>query len=479
MPFTLKKFLQQYFKNRKTIATSPEQFALIVNGFFECALQDKEIAVLLLSEDNRIVQKISEKNDDDFLRFKAAHPDLFEQLLAKARLSEARSKVLRSRYLQDRLPLPDGGRTLLAVQRNEWLKRGLGDEISVSHNGIEYPMITRHTRDFNVGLCSVGSSSSREIIVLDPSSRLLQAYYSLIIKSAAEKCLSTQEVLQLVLRSTRNVFPSSAAHKLPEKPKVEPFVMLLDEFMNAGAGVCRHHTLLNAYVLSRLVADGILQGDVIHHRQNIGRGAHTWNIFQDKRDGKWYSLDSLWDKLICLDDNPGKVNEVYTDAHIEEKLRERYSSTLFPAIMSARSEPAVESKLPVEVTDGRSFQDNPVHQQNTHLKSLDAYYPYSDRHKQRFHLFSARKKNALETGDILKALILQGLITSLKESENAEETINNFKASDDYSVLSAGQGLMTRLLFNIFCCDRFKPTSLVAFDKICKDVRTMPGKSNK
>ena len=452
MPFTLKKFLQQYFKNRKTIASSPEQFALIVNGFFECALQDKEIAVLLLSEDNRIVQKISEKSDDDFLRFKAAHPDLFEQLLAKARLSEERSTVLRSRYLQDRLPLPDGGRTLLAVQRNEWLKRGLGDEISVSHNGIDYPMITRHTRDFNVGLCSVGSSSSREIIVLDPSSRLLQAYYNLIIKSAAEKCLSTQEVLQLVLRSTRNVFPSSAAHKLPEKPKVEPFVMLLDEFMNAGAGVCRHHTLLNAYVLSRLVADGILQGDVIHHRQNIGRGAHTWNIFQDKRDGKWYSLDSLWDKLICLDDNPGKVNEVYTDAHIEEKLRERYSSTL---------------------------QDNPVHQQNTHLKSLDAYYPYSDRHKQRFHLFSARKKNAPETGDILKALILHRLITSLKESENTEETINNFKASDDYSVLSAGQGLMTRLLFNIFCCDRFKPTSLVAFDKICKDVRTMPGKSNK
>lgn len=89
-------------------------------------------------------------------------------------------------------------------------------------------------------------------------------------------------------------------------------VISLDEFMQSGMGICRHHTLLNTYLMSRLVEDGILQGEVIHQRHSFQKnGAHTWNLFRDTKDGTLYSLDSLWNNVTSLADNPGDLNRLY------------------------------------------------------------------------------------------------------------------------------------------------------------------------
>ena len=103
------------------------------------------------------------------------------------------------------------------------------------------------------------------------------------------------------------------------------------------------------------------------------------------------------------------------------------------------------------------------------LAVLNRYYPYGD--KPRFHLFKAKSSSSGITprGDQLKALILLQFMQMLHDSESVPQAISNFKDSESFAILSKGQGLVTWLLFNMLGCKWFKPTSLKAFDNICKE----------
>ncbi len=51
----------------------------------------------------------------------------------------------------------------------------------------------------------------------------------------------------------------------------------LNDFINKGAGVCRHRALLAGYLIERLIQDGVMQGRVSIDRNTIpSKGGHAW-----------------------------------------------------------------------------------------------------------------------------------------------------------------------------------------------------------
>lgn len=83
--------------------------------------------------------------------------------------------------------------------------------------------------------------------------------------------------------------------------------------------------------MSRLVEDGILQGQVIHQRHFFpDRGVHTWNLFRDTKDGKLYSLDSLWKNVTSLADNPGDLNKRYR-LDVESSIQAAFGKFQLPS----------------------------------------------------------------------------------------------------------------------------------------------------
>jgi hypothetical protein len=60
----------------------------------------------------------------------------------------------------------------------------------------------------------------------------------------------------------------------------------LSVFVRRGFGVCRHQGLLAAYLLERLVDDGILQGHAGVERNELpdAGGGHAWAIFHTSNE---------------------------------------------------------------------------------------------------------------------------------------------------------------------------------------------------
>jgi hypothetical protein len=215
------------------------------------------------------------------------------------------------------------GRTQLAIQGNPLIRdRNNTKGIKLGNEFI--PMVTRETRDFNKKLCSVGSSLSREVILLDPNDQLLRTHYEkLKIQLPPITDPDPQVILEKVKKLTRDCFIEKKPDSfIKENIRNGKQIISLSEFISKKQGVCRHHALLNAYFLSRLVQDGLLQGEVIHHRQNFDQGAHTWNIFHAK-NGKVYSLDSFWDNVTCITDNPGALDSLYSH-NVEAKIKKMH-----------------------------------------------------------------------------------------------------------------------------------------------------------
>ncbi|KTD70797.1 hypothetical protein [Legionella tucsonensis] len=225
-------------------------------------------------------------------------------------------------------------RTKLAFQHHY-------NRIKMFHGGpcIKYqdsysPVVTRDVRNFNQRVFSIGSSSNREMILLDPEAESLKKLYT-ELRQNIKKDATTLEILQEISKLTQKTFPIS--HQVLLKEFVEKHlkegnpVISLDEFMQAGMGVCRHHALLNAYLMSRLVEDGILQGEVIHQRHSFPKeGVHTWNLFRDTKDGTLYSLDSLWKNVTSLADNPGDLNRLY-DFDVESGIKAAFGAFQLPS----------------------------------------------------------------------------------------------------------------------------------------------------
>lgn len=173
-------------------------------------------------------------------------------------------------------------------------------------------------------LVSVGARLSRELIILDPSSKYLQSIYSKLkfgVENLNEEDQDIQTILNFTINFVRNFLrPDSGKLKekvnelrgdpnnymksddgKPIKYKGNPAI-LLDTFIRERVGVCRHHALLAAYLIHNLVLDGLLPpGHVFSHRDTVeSGGAHVWTIYKPiqpvfrSNEYDFYLVDSLW-----------------------------------------------------------------------------------------------------------------------------------------------------------------------------------------
>lgn len=219
-------------------------------------------------------------------------------------------------------------RTQVAKERNSDISQE-GQDFFIQINGQKYPMVSQTTRNFNQKIYSVGSTEGREYIELDPNSKQLNELYANLRKEISKQNppLSIIDMLKKIAEVTKSLFEIRDEKRLhafiQDQLRSSNPVVSLDSFITNRIGVCRHHTLLNAYFLSRLSQDQLIKGEVIHHRQDIVGGAHTWNIFIDHKNEptKVYSLDSLWNEIYCITDNPGCLKHYYG---AEDEIMKRY-----------------------------------------------------------------------------------------------------------------------------------------------------------
>lgn len=297
---------------------------------FSFMLNNEMVAKKILQHKNQFVAHFLQCiSDEQLCQFSSVHPRLTKKLILLLEIPIPLKITMLERALQAlKNPKPKSsseieGRTIIAIQKNPYLVQKDQHRGIYFKNGF-YQLIDRNVRNFNSKLCSAGGSTTREIIILDPSDSELKDAYSMLKNKISNKH-SIIDILTIIKTQTRFHFPNSDPEQFiqsritPEEPCI-----FLSAFMKQKNGVCRHHTLLNCYFMSRLIQDGLLHGDIIHHRQDLNSGAHAWNIFKDQ-DGKIYSLDSLWNNVVCITDSPGRLNKIYS-FDVEKTIKDRYAT---------------------------------------------------------------------------------------------------------------------------------------------------------
>lgn len=195
----------------------------------------------------------------------------------------------------------DARTTLMAIAHPG--VRLFADGYYIRLNGKVFPCVTRDTRDFTQPLISAGRFGSREYIYLDVDNPLLDMLFALFrahVESEPKENLG--EILLELKTFTRRIFPKW----IPADPKTAAEhigrILPITFFIEHEMGVCRHHALLNAFLLSKLKKEGGLDCKrIIHHRQYFprARSAHSW-ILVEGDDGAIYSLDSAQNKALKL-----------------------------------------------------------------------------------------------------------------------------------------------------------------------------------
>ena len=113
----------------------------------------------------------------------------------------------------------------------------------------------------------------------------------------------------------------------------------------------------------------------IHHRVDISDGAHTWNLFRDAKDGKLYSLDSLWGYVLSLGNlKPGALNNLYRDPEVEHEIYKRHREAIIKVAAKPREpEAVVGEKHPIDkpVEESRCQR---THRQNQSIHRVPTIY---------------------------------------------------------------------------------------------------------
>lgn len=179
--------------------------------------------------------------------------------------------------------------------------------------GNQYTPLTGGSSNFSgMRVASCGSSTHREIILLDPeNSPILMAKYArlkeLLSDRKAEGEMTESDILEFVKNFVMiNIFhgdPDTLDSLLKEKEikptlieGTTPFIPI-DQFIDKGVGVCRHHSMVMAFLLDKLTKDPpdqpLLSGAVQYMRSNVeGGGAHAWVTYVNQNQK--FHLDSLW-----------------------------------------------------------------------------------------------------------------------------------------------------------------------------------------
>jgi hypothetical protein len=216
---------------------------------------------------------------------------------------------------------------------------------------------------------SCGSSSAREILVIDPeNATLLNWHYKKLKQLLLQKHtgslagLSTEEILTIVKEYVqKNIFPSwnnpsigAMTEELINEGKNnrenliydnqgEPHLVLnIEDFVRRGIGVCRHHALVTGYLLDHLCRDTGIPfaplGIVQNIRDNIPGGAHVWVTLLEK--DKKFHLDTLWNTLQEFGSEEKQaelVKKGYGDLSIQYQVaKAKASDTVFKAAALSR-----------------------------------------------------------------------------------------------------------------------------------------------
>ena len=226
----------------------------------------------------------------------------------------------------------EGLRTRAGKQFVRNLKCCSNDGSIIRAGSKEYVTVSGNAQGFSSMRFASCGSSTREVILLDPkNSPALEAKYEILrqqldtLARSQNVPLAPEQVLKHIMTFVRvNVFPSCRDHdlventdKLVNKARVDkkheltenrdnpglPIpLMPIDDFINAGLGVCRHHALVTAYLMDRLTKEPVgkpyLEGTIQHMRDNVPGGAHVWTTFIPRANPnqlpqKWH-LDTLW-----------------------------------------------------------------------------------------------------------------------------------------------------------------------------------------
>lgn len=188
--------------------------------------------------------------------------------------------------------------------------------------GKQYRVVTSDVYQFSdsdMPLISCGSSSSREMILFDPpNSPLLQEHYQNFVK-LIDECLQgnpknklpPEELIKLtnfymnvfvftnrganVEQDVSDIVQEAVRDDSIPKVKGQPCISI-EEFLKRKTGVCRHHSLVAAYLMDRFLRQHpqacSFSGAVQVMRDNIRGGAHAW-VTLVSNEGQMFCLDTL------------------------------------------------------------------------------------------------------------------------------------------------------------------------------------------
>ncbi len=196
-------------------------------------------------------------------------------------------------------PINGESRTVMADERVAGL--GWGSTPSPEGKGKDYflgrPKIGRDTR-INGGVY-IGASAREAIVVDDEKHPRLADAYELLkddLLKAQRKSKVAAWLLGHKMPTTLDPFTATKAayqytqQLMPTDPKAVKEIVRgekdrkvsLTSFLGRG-GVCRHHALLNAYFVEKMIDEGLLNGEVHVERNTAIEGAHAWARFTPER----------------------------------------------------------------------------------------------------------------------------------------------------------------------------------------------------
>lgn len=268
--------------------------------------------------------------------------------------------LVKSTPLEERKDLEGAGtrtkKAFVFLEKLQDFKEG-----HIIFDGIKYTPITSHQFGLSTGqFVSSGSFSSRELVLVDfEQSPHLQEHYNELVSllESAKKngtlnpSTEVSTLLQIIKTYVRTeIFPTCNNPSLENETEqaIEEYrtnhpdsrLMLKDEkdsvsvvpidyFVEKKLGVCRHHALVTALLIDRLISehgDSLIPNGVVQHVRDIIKTdneafAHVWLTLVESNGTKWH-IDTLWDMVEDLSDSTGVDNlkKIYGPTAIDNQL---------------------------------------------------------------------------------------------------------------------------------------------------------------
>ncbi|MHB1949722.1 MAG: hypothetical protein ACYCQI_16610 [Gammaproteobacteria bacterium] len=213
------------------------------------------------------------------------------------------------------------------VNNEKWLTMKINDKEE------KVQILDGHVTNFRRHKLVAIGAYTREIILLDPESKLLNEAYDTIKEYIHMGKMNPNDVIIFLISFLRHsVFYNKASEeKITELASTHSVGVFNDEpivpisaFFENGLGICRHHALLLCYFLDRLQHEGHFpKGTVYHHRDLIEGGAHIWVMFQ-RSQGSLYLIDSMFDIVRRFDVKDKKLLRCYGKKALDECIK-RYN----------------------------------------------------------------------------------------------------------------------------------------------------------